>query len=195
MPGSRRRSRTALFIATITVALAGPANVLAAIIDKVWVGDYDHSFNNPVGYRESGTQEIEVEADSAQFQALRVLGAPRIAVTMAFNSGGKTDFGGAALAWDHRLHGPLFWSLQFGLNGNDGYTRPSSGSADDALRRERLMLGSNVLFREAAGLNWRLKGRWEFGVQYIHESNGQILARGPNESLNELGFRLGYRLR
>jgi hypothetical protein len=193
---SRTRTRTwpkLLRAAPGLALIVAATSTCAQILDEVWVGGYAHSVNNSPGEKEAGTQEVEVEADTVQPGFLRGIGAPRIAITMAFNTGGKTDFGGVALAWDHQLYRHLVGSLQFGLNGNDGDVRAPLGPSGDVLRRDRLQLGSNVLFREAAGLSWRFNRRWELGAQYIHESNGEILSSGPNESLNELGLRLGYR--
>ena len=181
-----------MWLAAAAVLLAARP-VAAGILDEVWVGGYAHDFDDSQK-KESGTQEIEFEVDTAPPPILHVIGSPRIAVTMAFNTGGKTDFGGVALAWERRLVGRLSGTLQFGLDGNDGDTRAPPGPAGDALRSERLQLGSNVLFREAVGLDWRLNDRLRVGAQYIHESTGQVLAHGPNEGINELGMRLGYRL-
>jgi hypothetical protein len=175
------------------MGFASARRASAEAIDAVWLGGYAHSFNNPAGRKEAGTGEVEAEADTPQLRALRALGAPRVAFTVALNTGGKTDFGGAALVWERRLVGRLSGSVQFGLNLNDGDTHAPSGPAGDDLRRTRLQLGSKVLFREAAGLNWRLNRRLSLGLQYIHNSNGEILAHGSNESINEIGLRLGLR--
>jgi hypothetical protein len=183
----------AIALATLVLGFAAARRASAEAIDAIWLGGYAHSFNNAPGRKEAGTGEVEAEADTPQIHALRALGAPRLALTVAINTGGKTDFGGAALVWERRLIGRLSGSVQFGLNLNDGETRAPPGPAGDDLRRTRLQLGSKVLFREAAGLNWRLDRRFSLGVQYIHNSNGEILAHGANESINEIGFRLGVR--
>ena len=89
--------------------------------------------------------------------------------------------------------GPLYASFQIGIGATDGVTQPPSGPAGDYDRRHRLLLGSTALFREAAGVNWRFLPRWEVGVQFVHASNGLILGHRYNESINDLGLRLGYR--
>jgi lipid A 3-O-deacylase len=185
--------RCAWALVAACAALPFGATAAAQVVDEVAIGAYAHSINNPWGTKEAGTQEIEVEIDTARPALLRAIGAPRIALTAAFNTDGKTKFGGAALAWDRRLWRRLSGTVQFGLDLNDGDVRAPPGPAGDAERRDRLQLGSRVLFREAAALNWRLTSHWNVGLQYIHNSNGEILGNGPNQSLNELGIRLGYR--
>jgi hypothetical protein len=181
----------ASLLAVLVLGAGRPA--AAGILDEVWVGGYAHDFDDSQ-HKESGTQEVEVEVDTAPPPILRVIGSPRVALTMALNTGGKTDFGGVALAWQRRLVGRLSGTVQFGLDGNNGNVRAPPGPAGDELRADRLQLGSNLLFREAVGLDWRLSDRLRLGAQYIHNSTGQILAHGPNEGINELGMRLGYRL-
>lgn len=175
-------------------AILGAApSAAAGVLDEVWVGGYAHDFDDSQ-HKESGTAEIEFEADTAQPRFLHFIGWPSIALTAAINTGGKTDFGGVALVWQRRLISRLSGSVQFGLDVNNGVVSAPSGPAGDELRKDRLELGSNLLFREAVGLDWALDPRWRVGAQFIHNSTGQILAHGPNEGLNELGVRVGYRL-
>jgi hypothetical protein len=182
-------------VVALALAMVAPVARSAELVDEVWVGGYDHSFNNSGGRREAGTAEVEVEADTAELQALRMLGAPRLALTMAVNTGGKTDFGGAAFNWRRQIWRRLYAGVQLGLDANDGYTRITPGYSNETLRRDRLQLGSRVLFREAASLGCRLDANWSAGLQYIHNSTGEILSKGPNESLNELGVNVGRRFR
>ena len=141
--------------------------------------------------KESNTTDVQLEVDTAQPGALRFLGAPHLNATLALNTAGKTDFGSVGLAWDKRLIGSLYGSLQFGIGDSDGVTRPSSDPKD----RDRLLLGSKVLFREAGGVNWRLKNHWLIGAQFVHASNGLILGKRYNEGINDVGIRVGYRFK
>jgi len=181
-------SGAAAFAALICAA-SSPAR--AEIIDQVWIGGYAHDISDLGLGKESNTADVQFEVDTAQPQLLRFLGAPHLNATLALNTAGKTDFGSVGLAWDHRLLGSLFGSLQFGIGDSDGVTRPSSDPKD----RDRLLLGSKALFREAVGVNWRLKDRWLIGVQFVHASNGLILGRRYNEGINDVGMRFGYRFK
>jgi len=190
-----RPALTRLLGALLAAALIGAAAPAAAdgLLDEVWAGGYAHDFADSQ-HKETGTAEIEFEADTVQPRFLHFIGWPHIALTAAFNTGGDTSFGGVALVWQRRLISRLSGTVQFGLNVNNGIVRVPPGPAGEQLYDERLIVGSNLLFREAVGLDWSLSRNWRLGAQYIHESNGQILSHGPNEGLNELGLRLGYRI-
>jgi hypothetical protein len=207
MPGVRtgvRRTFAAAWRAAVRPAtvlglalvLAGPSRALAAgVLDQVWLGGFIHDVNDLGNGKESNAADIEVEVDTVQPHALRVLGAPHIAATLALDTRGRTNFGGVGLMWDHRLFDRLYGSVQFGVDLTDGVRAPAPGAQGTLERQHRLLLGSKVLFREAAGLDWRLSERWSVGVEYVHLSNGSILARRYNEGVNDAGVRLGYRFR
>jgi len=177
----------------IAAALVGfcssPAQ--AGVIDQVWIGGYAHDISDIGNGKESDTADVQLEVDTSQPQLLRFLGAPHLNATLALNTAGKTDFAAVGLAWDHRLVGSFYGSAQFGIGYSDGVTTPSSDPKD----QNRLLLGSNVLFREALGVNWRLKDHWLVGVQFVHASNGLILGHRYNEGINDVGMRFGYRFR
>lgn len=186
-----RRLATRTAVAAVALVGVWSAQARAEIVDQVWIGGYAHDITDWGLKKEGNTADVQLEVDTAQPQVLRFLGAPHLNATLALNTAGKTDFGSVGLAWDRRLFGSLYGSLQFGIGDSDGVTSPNSAPKD----RNRLLLGSKALFREAAGLNWRLKDHWLIGVQYVHASNGLILAHRYNEGINDLGFRFGYRFR
>jgi Lipid A 3-O-deacylase (PagL) len=176
-------------LAALICTVSSPAR--AEIVDQVWIGGYAHDITDWGLRKEGNTADVQLEVDTAQPDILRFLGAPHLNATLALNTAGKTDFGSVGLAWDRRLWGSLYGSLQFGIGDSDGVTGPSSDPKD----RNRLLLGSKLLFREAGGLNWRMKNHWLIGVQYVHASNGLILGHRYNEGINDLGIRIGYRFK
>lgn len=179
-------------VSSLILALAAAAGAQASVIDQAWLGVYAHDVSDLGAGKESNTEDIQLEAQTVQPQALRFLGAPHIVGTLALNTAGETNFGALSLGWDHRLVGPLYASLQFGIGLSDGVDEPAAGAAGDEERRRRLILGSKALFREAVGVDWRFSRRWAAGVEYVHASNGQILGHGVNEGINDVGLRLGY---
>jgi len=176
-------------LAALICGASSPAR--AEIIDQVWIGGYAHDISDLGAGKESNTADVQLEVDTAQPQLLRLIGAPHLNLTLALNTAGKTDFGAVGLAWDHRLVGSLYGSLQFGIGDSDGVTTPSDNPKD----ANRLLLGSKVLFREAVGVNWRMKQHWLIGVQFVHASNGLILGKRYNEGINDVGMRFGYRFK
>jgi hypothetical protein len=186
----RLRTLGRAFGAAALIGLLAPA-AKAHVIDEIWLGGYAHDIADAGHGKESNTEDIQLEVDTVQPKVLRFLGAPRLAATVALNSADRTNFAAVSLAWDHRLIGPLFASLQFGFGVTDGIDAPPAGPAGDDDREHRLLLGSRALFREAVGLDWRYAPRWAIGVQYVHASNGEILGRRFNEGINDLGLRIG----
>lgn len=184
-------------IATLCLGLftaaAAPALAQTPLLDEVWIGGFSHDVSDLGQGKESNTEDVMVEVDSGQPQALRFLGAPRIGLSMALNSAGLTNFGGLGLVWDVPISGRLSGSLDLGMGLSDGVSHMPTGAAGAYDDRHRLLLGSKVLFREAGGLNWRLTDHWIIGAQFVHLSNGLILAKDHNQGINDAGVRLGYR--
>jgi hypothetical protein len=87
----------------------------------------------------------------------------------------------------------LYATFDFGVALTDGLAKAPRGLTDDD-DYPRLLLGSNVLFREAPGLEWRIDNHWLVGAQFVHASNGGILgSHHYNRGINDAGLRLGYR--
>lgn len=180
------------FLACALALGAGRAN--AGPIDEVWVGVLAHDVADLGRGKESGTEDVLIELDSRSPSALRVVGSPRINVAVSLNSAGHSNLASAGLVWDHRLISRLYGSLDFGMGLSDGLVGPRSGPQGAQDIRERLLLGSSLLFREALGLQWRFNDRWALGVSFIHASNGNFLGvHRHNEGINDAGLRLGYR--
>ncbi|HEX4199434.1 MAG TPA: acyloxyacyl hydrolase [Caulobacteraceae bacterium] len=174
-------------------SLALPLRASADVIDEVSVTGLAHDVNDINHGKENGTADIQLEVDSARPAILRIIGAPRVNAFVALNSAGRTNSAGAGLVWDHKLFGQLYGSLDLGLAANDGVSNARLGPAGAYDRQHRLLLGSKVLFREALGLEWRLARHWAIGAEYVHQSNGQILGHGANESINDAGLKVAYR--
>jgi hypothetical protein len=178
------------------VALAtSPAAARAGVIDEIWAGGLAHDLNDFDHGKESDSGDVQIEVDTARPAALRPLGAPRVNLVLAVNSAGHSDLASAGLTWDHRIFRQLYGSVDFGLGVTDGLLSPPPGPTGAEDERNRLLLGSRVLFREAAGLDWRLDPRWSIGVEFVHASNGHILSHGFNQGITDAGVRLGYRFR
>lgn len=181
-----------LLACAFAAAVVAPSISKADIVDEVSVGGYAHDVNDIGRGKESGTEDIQIEVDTTRPAILRILGAPRVNAFVSINSGGRTDNAGAGLVWDHQLFDRLYGTLDLGLAANDGDLTAPLGPRGDFARANRLQLGSHLLFREALGLELRVSRHWAIGGQFIHESTGQIVARGANEGINDLGMKLAY---
>lgn len=199
---NRVRGLSHTFHITIILTLAfftaaAPRAARAGVLDEIWVGGFAHDVSD-IGHdngKESGTEDTILEADTARPGVLRILGAPRIGLSLGLNSAGLTNSGAVSLVWDHHLFGPLYGSVDLGMGLSDGVSQTPAGVAGVYDQQHRLLLGSKVLFREAAGVDWRLNDRWSIGGEFVHFSNGLILAKDHNQGVNDAGIRLGYRFR
>jgi lipid A 3-O-deacylase len=106
------------------------------------------------------------------------------------NTAGATDQAYVGLTWTVPLiqrvlsdSDGITLDLDFGPSFNNGHVNPTTP--------DRKALGSNVLFRLAAELGWHVTPRVGVYVLFEHESNGDIAHY--NESLNDVGVRIGYR--
>jgi lipid A 3-O-deacylase len=106
------------------------------------------------------------------------------------NTAGATSQAYAGLTWTVPLSQHLLsdsdgvtLDLDFGPSVNDGHV--------DRARPDRKALGSNALFRLAAELGWHPTSRLGLYLLYEHASNGGLAYH--NQSLNDIGLRVGYR--
>jgi len=77
----------------------------------------------------------------------------------------------------------ITFGIFFGPGFNDGQTTPIDPT--------RKALGSNVLFREALELGYRINPVWQISAYVDHVSNAGFARY--NQSLNEVGGRIGIR--
>ena len=130
--------------------LAPPAR--AGPFAQVWVGGLAHDVTHLGGGGEGGLGDVLLEVDTARPALLRPLGTPRIGLTLAANAAGRSDLASLGLVWDRRLAGRLYGSVDLGFAVTNGLVRPRAGGQGAGDFRNRLLLGSHVLFREALGV-------------------------------------------
>ncbi len=170
----------------------------AGVIDEVSVGGFSHDFVNITDGVESNLTDVQLEVDTGRPQILRFLGAPRLNAYATFNGARHSDVYGGGLVWDHQAFWrQLYVTLDFGLAYTDGVIKPPPGAtADNYDHYPRLLLGSNLLFRTAPGLEWHFDNGWVVGGQLIHLSNAGLLGNHHyNRGINDIGLRLGYRFK
>lgn len=129
---------------------------------------------------------------------LEVIWSPRPYLYGSFNTQGLTNFGGTGLAWNWEWADNLNFEYRFGLTYNDGVVDIDPNSPPDDPTRIRLattrsLMGNEILFHNAIGVDYDLNDHWSIGAYYEHISHGQILASGRNQALDNAGVRIGYR--
>lgn len=141
--------------------------------------DTDHLWS---GFsRESGV-DINIEAMfTPSFEIFG--GAIRPVAGASINTSGDTSKLYIAARWRYEFDRGVFFGLGVGGAVHDGETDVKS---DDAKA-----LGSRFLFHNALELGYRFKDNSTLAIYFDHVSNASLA--DPNQGLDTLGVRLGYR--
>jgi lipid A 3-O-deacylase len=199
-PTPVRMDRAAAAVALLALLLAsgGPARAQSpppepgpGFVDEVRVGVLAHDVRF-AGGREPGA-DINAELlfaspaptgwGDALPDWLAWVARPRPHVGGDLNTDGATSQVYAGLTWTIPLVSRLTLDLDFGGSANNGHVNRTVP--------DRKALGSNVLFRLAAELGWHFTPRLAVYALFEHVSNGDTAQF--NESLNDVGLRIGFR--
>jgi hypothetical protein len=110
---------------------------------------------------------------------------PRPTAGFSINTGGKTSYGYAGATWTVDVTDRVFVDAFFGGAVHNGATGPK---AFIALGRNAL--GCSPLFREAAGIGYRLTANWSVMATIEHMSNAGFCVE--NRGLTNVGAKIGY---
>lgn len=151
--------------------------------DLAFTGRAGLTFPNPLRHRHESGVNVSGEVLFVSPGILRYIGSPRPRVGASLNLAGYTNDAYADLDWGHAFRAGPFAEAFLGGAWHDG-----------ALRRanpERSELGARFLFHIGLEAGWRLHGRPGVSVMWEHLSNGGF--GRPNQGLDRLGIRYGYR--
>ena len=169
------------------------AGIAQAQISEVRVGVVAHDLARNI---EDGVQlSGQIVFDSPGFLSPVLSSRPYL--YGSFNSAGNTNLGAAGFLWTGNFSER--WSLDggFGVAYHDGVRDVSDLPPSDPdrirLAGSRALLGSRFLFHTQLGLDYAVTPRVAVGVYYEHFSNGQILGKGRNQGLDEIGARISWR--
>lgn len=109
---------------------------------------------------------------------------PRPHIGGAVNSNGDTSHFNAGFTWTIDLTNRFFLEASFGGAIHDGETGRS-------VPVDRSALGCSPLFRESAGLGFRIDQNWSIIAQVEHLSNAGLCRQ--NRGLTNAGVQIGYR--
>ncbi len=180
------------------LCILAPAAARAAGLEEVRLNVLVHDVNltgNGAGGKEGGA-DIQGELVFTSPGFLAWVGKPRPYLHGSVNTAGETNFGGAGLSWMQDFSPVFYGEFQFGLEIHDGIVNLPPNPGDPKrirLDATRVILGSRVLFRPTFVLGVHLSDRLDAAFVFEHMSHGQILARGRNEGLDNLGLRLAYK--
>jgi len=153
-----------------------------SIVSEVRGGVYAHDISFWSFHRENGA-DINGEVLFVSPSWLEAIWAPRPHLGVTVNTDGNTSHAYGGLTWEYDLPSDFFVDANLGLSVHNGYL--------DTNKSKRKSLGSPVLFRLGAALGYNLTEKVNVSVQFEHMSNAYLA--NPNEGMDNVGLRLGYR--
>lgn len=175
--------KSILFPLLLWVTLLVPSMAAADdLVSEVRGGVFAHDIDFWSFHREGGVGiNAEVLFTSPDF--LAGIWAPRPHLGVTVNTAGDTSNAYGGLTWEWALPRDFFVDLNLGAAVHDGKTETS--------KNDRKSLGSTALFRVGGALGYNITEKVNVSIQYEHMSNAYLA--DPNEGLDRVGLRLGYR--
>jgi lipid A 3-O-deacylase len=190
------RKMALMAVAFTTLA---PVPALAGPLDEVRVGVMAHNtllLESKNANKEASLNLVgEVVFVSPEFLSWAL--KPRPYVAASINTGGDTSFIAAGLEWRARLSATWAFEPGLGYALHDGTTNNPFRNGDPrgtAFVRDKVLLGSEDLFRVSFAFMREMGPNWRAGVLWEHYSHGQILGEGRNQGIDEVGIRLARKL-
>src|SRR4051812_845160 len=155
--------------------------------DELFGGVYAHDLSIVAASHVERGNETErgadVELGWRGGRILPAIGGPQPHLLVSLNSAGATHFAAAGLSW---------------TIGRTVYVRPGVGvaihSGPDHWTRNRIWLGSRLLFEPEIGVGVRLSPRASVEASWVHLSHAHLFG-DQNPGLDTVGLRFNYRFR
>ena len=141
-------------------------------------------------------QSVNTELLFTSPDFLDLIWSPKPYLMGSLNTHGDTSFGGVGLHWSFPFSGNWTFEPSVGYVIHDGELEspfPHGDPEGDAFTKDHVLLGSRDLFRTTFGLHYTIDETWGAGIVYEHLSHGQILGKGRNQGLDNIGIRLSYK--
>lgn len=146
--------------------------VLAHDVDGLWSG-----------LRKEGGADFNAEIIFRNPSFPLLLGTVRPNSGLTVNNRGDTSKVYSGLLWEFEMKSGMFLNLGVGAAVHDGEL--------ETREEDKKGLGSRVLFRIPIELGYELNKRHRVSIAFDHVSNASLAH--PNEGLDTLGLRYGYR--
>jgi len=127
---------------------------------------------------------------SPEFLSFILAPRPVIGATVAFDSDATSQIY-AGLDWRFDLSERFFVTGGVGGALHNGETDPFDPAIDTGRQNHTVFLGCRALFRLSADVGFRVTDRLSASAYWAHLSNAGLCT--PNEGLDNLGLRLGWR--
>jgi lipid A 3-O-deacylase len=191
-------ARAVLIAVVASLAATGPA-----MAGEVFAGVYAHDVDDDISYGkfERGAQ-IVVGARTTALDELAFLGKPRVHLLAGVNTHGGVNYVASGLAWRFNLARRVYIQPGLGLALHDkrvAFPSPDEPGISDVERasrlndfRNKLDLGSRVLFEPELTLGWKATDRLSAELSWIHLSHARLAGR-YNPGVADVGLRVTYR--
>jgi len=186
-----------LLAAACLLSLGMTVTPARAEVDEMRFG-VTHNFNVEHDQLQDGREgdSLQGELVFSSPELLGLIGSPRPYFVGSLNTEGKTSFVGVGVLW--RWNFARNWAFEPGFGyiiHNGERDNPfADGTAEAAqFQSDHQLLGSQDLFRETFALERSFGEHAALQIYYEHASHGQILDRGRNQGLNNIGLRYVWR--
>ena len=187
----------------LAIAAAGALTAGPASAGEAFAGFYAHDIDDGISYGkfENGAQ-IVLGARTASLDELAFIGKPRVHLLAGVNTSGGTNYVAAGLAWRFEISRRVYIQPGIGLaihGRRVAFPSPEEPGITPAERlkrlsdfRNKLDLGSRVLFEPELSLGWKATERLTMELSWIHLSHAR-LAGHYNPGVADVGLRFSYR--
>jgi hypothetical protein len=174
-----------ILCAAVVLALlaAAPAEA-GSLVNELKLGVLDHDVPDLwSGFRaEPNSVDINIEALLSP-SVLFLGGTVRPAIGGSINTEGATSHAYIDARWQYETPSGIFFGLGLGAAVHDGQL--------ELEHLDQKALGSRVLFHIPVEIGYRLDAHNSLSAYFEHTSNAYTV--DPNEGLDRLGIRYGYR--
>lgn len=148
------------------------AGVLVHDVDNLWSGS-----------RKEGGLDLNTEAIFSRPSFSLLSGNVRPNLGLSINTQGDTSKLYGGMLWELETKSGIFLDLGIGIAIHNGEL--------DTNQEDKKSLGSRVLFRIPVEIGYSITEHYQVSILYDHISNAYLT--DPNEGLDTLGLRFGYR--
>lgn len=147
--------------------------------------------------KESGPNvEVGVALKSPSF--LKPIGAPKPYAMASLNVNGNTSFVAAGLQWRADLGGGYAFEPALGVAWHDAALRnpfPNGDPRATQFSDKNIINSSRDVFHTTLAMSRTMGDRARIVFAYEHLSHGQILGKGRNQGIDQVGIRVVRRFR
>lgn len=178
------RLRIGTGLAALALAVMTGSATAGGLVDEVKIGVLAHDVPYLWSNFRAEPASADINVEVLFSPALPFLGGTiRPAVGGTVSTIGATSHGYIDARWQYETASRIFFGLGIGAAVHNGQLQ-----LDDW---DRKALGSRLLFHFPIEIGYRLDDRSSISAYFEHISNGYTVS--PNEGLDRLGIRYGYR--